>query len=163
MKRLFLIRHAKSSWVNPGLRDHDRPLSAKGARQLDLMRDEIHAAGAFDGPVVCSTANRARLTLKGLLGGTSLACVAFEQALYTFDHQDLLAWMEHRHEDQLTLIGHNPAMEDLADLLLEPGPGHLSTCAFVAMEINSPSWSNLSTEPASLVRFLTPKIMRGTR
>jgi len=163
VRRLFLIRHAKSSWVNPGLSDHDRPLNARGARQLDLMRDEIHAAGAFDGPVFCSTANRARLTLKGLLGGTRPACVAFEQALYAFDHRDLLAWMDDRHEDQLTLIGHNPALEDLADRLLQPGPGHLPTCAFVAMEISSSSWSNLSTARASLVRFLTPKIMRGAR
>jgi len=159
MKRLFLIRHAKSSWADPGLSDHDRPLNARGARQLELMRDVIHAAGAFDGPIFCSTALRARLTLTGLLGAKMSASVEFEPALYTFDYRDLLEWMEDRSEDQLTLVGHNPALEDLADHLLQPGPDRLPTCAFLSIETASQTWSDVANTRASLVRFLTPKTM----
>lgn len=155
MKQLFLIRHAKSSWTDPSLRDHDRPLNGRGRRQLDLMRGVIHASGAFVGPVFCSTARRARLTLEGLLDNAQPASVTFDPALYTFDHQDLLDWLAERDEDRLTLIGHNPALEVLADSLLRPGPGHLPTCAFLAIELNGTSWCNPG--PARPVRFETPR------
>ena len=65
MKQLFLIRHAKSSWKERGLSDHDRPLSGRGRRQLGIMGPRVRNAGALDAAVFCSTATRARLTLKG--------------------------------------------------------------------------------------------------
>ena len=157
MKKLYLIRHAKSSWKDPGLHDLDRPLNGRGRRQLDIMKDLIQASGALDRSVFCSTAMRARLTLAGLLGSRSPVSVEFDDALYTFDDDDLLDWLDGREEDQLTLIGHNPALEDLADRLLKPGPGHLPTCAFVAMAISADSWTNLDQAPARLLMFETPK------
>lgn len=157
MKKLYLIRHAKSSWKDPGLHDLDRPLNGRGRRQLEVMRDLIHANGAFNGPVFCSTAMRARLTLAGLLGDCPPELAHFDEALYTFDDDDLLDWLDDRAEDQITLIGHNPALEDLADRLLKPGPGHLPTCAFVAMAISTRSWKNVEQAPARLLMFATPK------
>jgi phosphohistidine phosphatase len=155
MKHLFLIRHAKSSWADPDLRDHERPLNGRGRRQLDVMRHVIHSSGAFAGPVFCSTARRARLTLDGLLDNTRPTSVAYDPALYTFDHQDLLDWLGERDDERLTIIGHNPALENLADSLLRPGPGHLPTCALLAIELNGTNW--VSPGPARLVRFATPK------
>jgi len=157
MKKLFLIRHAKSSWKDPGLHDLDRPLNGRGRRQLDIMRELIHANGAFDGPVFCSTALRARLTLAGLLGDRSPDVAHFDEALYTFDDDELLDWLDDREENQLTLIGHNPALEDLADRLLKPGPGHLPTCAFVGMAMPVTSWKNIEQAKARLLVFATPK------
>ncbi|TVR64227.1 MAG: histidine phosphatase, partial [Candidatus Competibacteraceae bacterium] len=81
MKRLFLIRHAKSSWKYRGLRDHDRPLNGRGRGQLELMRDVVQAQGALDGPVFCSTARRARLTVEGLLAGAVQPRVEFDSRL----------------------------------------------------------------------------------
>ncbi|MEE4637446.1 MAG: histidine phosphatase family protein [Wenzhouxiangella sp.] len=155
MIRLFLIRHAKSSWTDPSLPDHDRPLNGRGRRQLDVMGRVIHASGAFAGPVFCSTALRARLTLDGLLDKAQPPLVTFDPALYTFDHQDLLDWLAEHDEERLTIIGHNPALEDLADSLLQPGPGHLPTCAFLAIELSGTSWRNPGL--ARLVRFETPR------
>ncbi len=157
MKELFLIRHAKSSWADPELRDHDRPLNDRGRGQLDLMRDAIQQAGAFDGPVFCSTAARAQLTLNGLLADAQPSSIDIDPALYTFDCRELLAWLAARSEDRLTLIGHNPALEDLAALVLRPGPGHLPTCAFVHMALALDDWRRFNGAPARLVRFLTPK------
>ncbi len=163
MKKLYLIRHAKSSWKDCRLHDLDRPLNGRGRRQLDVMRELIHATGAFEGSVFCSTAMRARLTLAGLLGDASPEMVEFDGALYTFDDDDLFDWLEAREERSLTVIGHNPALEDLADRLLKPGPGHLPTCAFVAMEISANAWRDLEQAPARLLTFATPKqVAAGT-
>ncbi|MFP4207455.1 MAG: SixA phosphatase family protein [Wenzhouxiangella sp.] len=155
MKQLFLIRHAKSSWSDPSLSDHERPLNDRGKRQIKVMRRLIHAGGAFRGAVFCSTAARARATLDGLLGNTRSASVTFEPALYTFDHQDLLEWLGEREEERVTVIAHNPALEDLADLLLRPGPAHLPTCAFLAMVLEGQRWCK--PESVRLVQFATPK------
>lgn len=157
MKHLFLIRHAKSSWKEPGLRDHDRPLAGRGRRQLKIMGGIVREAGALDVPVFCSTATRARQTLSGLLCDRACARIEFDSKLYTFDYQDLIDWLAQREEDRLTLVGHNPAFEDLVDHLLADGPGHLPTCSFVHLELPVESWSDLDGKTGRLLRLVTPK------
>lgn len=161
MKHLFLIRHAKSSWTDPGLADHDRPLAAKGRRQLEVMREIVGAAGALAVPVFCSTAVRARQTLQGLLADRRSPRIEFDPDLYTFDSRDLLRWLGKRREDALTLVGHNPAFEDLVDRLLVKGPGHLPTCSFVHIELAVDGWSDLDGKPGRLRQWVTPKTAAG--
>ncbi len=157
MKQLFLIRHAKSSWKEPGLRDHDRPLAGRGRRQLGIMGPIVRDAGALDVPVFCSTATRARQTLRGLLTGQATPPVEYDADLYTFDHRDLLDWLRQCEQERLTLVGHNPAFEDLADYLLVNGPGHLPTCSFLHLELPVESWRQLKGNSGHLLRFETPK------
>jgi len=157
MKKLYLIRHAKSSWAEPGLRDHDRPLAARGRRQLDVMRPVIEAGGAFDGPIFCSTAKRARQTLKGLLSSSVRPDIEFDPALYTFDYRDLLDWLAPQQEPVITLVGHNPAFEDLAGHLLAEAPGHVPTCGFLHIELAVDDWQSLDDQPGRLLQFATPK------
>ena len=159
-KTLFLIRHAKSSWKERGVRDHERPLAGRGRRQLEVMRAVVRASGALDGPVFCSTATRARQTLNGLLGEMA-ARIAFDPDLYTFDYRDLLDWLGQREEDRMTLVGHNPAFEDLVDHLLPAGPGHLPTCSFLHIELSVENWQDLEDKPGRLLRFATPKTVVG--
>lgn len=161
MKQLFLIRHAKSSWADPGLADHDRPLADKGRRQLELMREIVRAAGALEVPVFCSTAVRARQTLQGLLEDRAPAPVEFDPGLYTFDFRDLLRWLGQRQEDALTMVGHNPAFEDLADRLLIESRGHLSTCGFVHIELPIDDWRRVDGQRGALRQWVTPKTVRG--
>ena len=161
MKQLFLIRHAKSSWTEQGLRDHDRPLAGRGRRQLTLMGEIVRAAGALDGPVFCSTATRARQTLRGLLSDEAPARIAFDPDLYTFDYRDLLDWLGKRDEDRLTLVGHNPALEQLVEYLLHDGPGHLPTCSFLHIELAVQGWHDLDGKTGQLLRFATPKTVSG--
>jgi phosphohistidine phosphatase len=159
MKHLFLIRHAKSSWKERGVRDHERPLAGRGRRQLQLMGEIVRTAGALAGPVFCSTATRARQTLSGLLSHLASPGITFDPDLYTFDYRDLIDWLGRRDEDRLTLIGHNPAFEDLVDHLLTDGPGHLPTCSFLHIELSVHSWNDLDGRPGRLLRFATPKTL----
>ncbi len=157
MKHLFLIRHAKSSWKEPGLPDHDRPLAGRGRRQLKLMSGIVRAAGALDESVFCSIAARARQTLRGLLNGQASPPVEYDADLYTFDYRDLLDWLLQREEERLTLVGHNPAFEDLAAYLLPDAPGHLPTCSFLHIELPLKDWGALAESGGRLIRFVTPK------
>ncbi|MBV9802302.1 MAG: histidine phosphatase family protein, partial [Solirubrobacterales bacterium] len=68
-KRLFVLRHAKSSWDNPGLDDHERPLAARGRRALDVIAAHLAATGTEPELVLCSSARRTRETLDGIAVG----------------------------------------------------------------------------------------------
>ncbi len=161
MKQLFLIRHAKSSWKQRGLPDHERPLSSRGRRQLATMGPVIRSAGALDKLVFCSTAVRARLTLQGLLDPSVRPRTTFDQTLYTFDDRHLQAWLALREEDHITIVGHNPALEDFVDSLVPDGPGHLPTCSFLHIELPIQSWHDLDKKPGRLLRYDTPKRVRS--
>jgi phosphohistidine phosphatase len=69
MKRLYLLRHAKSSWDDAGLDDHDRPLAPRGERAGATIERHAREAGVRPGLVICSTAVRARQTLALVAGG----------------------------------------------------------------------------------------------
>ncbi len=161
MKQLFLIRHAKSSWKQRNLPDHERPLSGRGRRQLQTMGPVVRAAGALGHGVFCSTAVRARLTLQGMMDGYLQPRVVFDQTLYTFDDSDLRAWLAGREEDRVTIVGHNPALEDFVDRLVPDGPGHLPTCCFLHIELPIQRWDMLEGQPGRLLRYDTPKRVRS--
>ena len=67
MLRLMLLRHAKSSWDEPGIPDRDRPLSARGRRAAALMAMEIVSRGLLPDRILCSPARRTRETLAALV------------------------------------------------------------------------------------------------
>ncbi|MBW3604947.1 MAG: histidine phosphatase family protein [Actinobacteria bacterium] len=67
MRTLYLLRHAKSSWDDPTLADHDRPLAARGIRATSAVADHLRHARVFPDVVLCSAARRTRETLD-LLG-----------------------------------------------------------------------------------------------
>ncbi|MGB0696092.1 MAG: SixA phosphatase family protein [Rhodospirillaceae bacterium] len=147
MKRLLLLRHAKSDWQDDSLADHDRPLSARGQRASLSMshflasrwqpeagesaaprsEDKLDATSALPWPdlVLCSTALRAEETLAPLLEHLKPKKIRVEreQGIYTFDYPPLLARIKALPEAVTTvlMIGHNPAFERLADRLAGPG------------------------------------------
>src|SRR5947209_6480088 len=91
MKHLYLLRHAKSSWDDPALADSERPLAARGRR--DVKRIAAHAGAGSIAPdlVLCSPARRTRETLKGIAGALGpQARVRIEPRLYGADRDDLL-------------------------------------------------------------------------
>src|SRR5437763_8483276 len=150
-KRLFLLRHAKSSWDDPGLTDQDRPLAARGRKAAGLVRDHVREEGIRPALVLCSTAVRARETLEGV--GLSDE-VAFERELYGASADELLARLRRVPDDveSVMLIGHNPGMHDLAVLL--GGSGEVErkfpTGALATFELDG-VWRSLAPGAARLV------------
>jgi phosphohistidine phosphatase len=156
-KRLFLLRHAKSSWDDPGLADHDRPLAPRGRRATKLMASHLRQEGIRPALVLCSTAARARETVEGV--GLSDDAV-FERQLYGASADELLARLRRvPHEVESTmLVGHNPGMHDLALLLGAAGDVErkLPTGALVTLELDG-AWSELGPGAVELVAFVRPK------
>jgi phosphohistidine phosphatase len=125
VKRLLLMRHAKSDWTDAVLEDHDRPLNDRGRRDAPRMGRLLAAEGLVPDLVVCSTAVRARQTLEGLAAGGGLgeAAVVHEASLYLASPGTILAVARAAVGDaggepeRVLLIGHNPGMEELASRL----------------------------------------------
>ena len=126
MKQLHLIRHAKSSWEHPDLSDHQRPLNGRGRRAAPLvgqaMCAEIEVSGCEMPQFFVSTARRARETFDGLILGWPLLgeeVPNYDDALYTFDEADLIDWIAAANDDldTMAIVGHNPAMTELANFL----------------------------------------------
>ncbi len=160
MKFLFLIRHAKSSWADDSLSDRDRPLNARGQSQLAPLSVALAHHGAFAGEVHASTAARAQATLAGVLPKTFPETrVHICPELYTFDHQKLLHWL-HSIGDQETIavIGHNPALLELAHWLLKQSPAQLPTGSFMHLRIPVDHWHQLGKAKGKgkLEALLTP-------
>ena len=108
--RLWLLRHAKSSWDEPELDDRDRPLAPRGEQSADRMRDYVLAEGIRPAVVLCSSALRTRQTLARVLSalGPELE-VHIEPGLYTFDAASLLERVRAIPDGvSAMLIGHNP-------------------------------------------------------
>src|SRR5579864_3364127 len=86
-KHLHLLRHAKSSWDQPGLADHDRPLAPRGRRAAEAIARHLRASGVAPALILCSSARRAQETLARLgLSGT----VSIERGLYGASSEALL-------------------------------------------------------------------------
>jgi phosphohistidine phosphatase len=166
MHRLFVLRHAKSSWGNSNLADHDRPLTPRGRRAAGALAEHVATIGPPPTLVLCSTARRAQDTLavvrERLPDSTD---VLVEDELYGATAPELLARLRQVPEDipGVLLVGHNPGLEDLVRGLGRDGDpgliarvhgkfptGALATLAF------SGSWTDLGSEPATLEAFVVP-------
>lgn len=120
MTRLILMRHAKSSWSDPSLPDHDRPLNLRGRHAAQQMANALIARDYLPGAIICSTALRARETLAPLLqllNGT--VRLTLSRALYearSEHYPDIIraAAANSGQADTLILIGHNYAIQDVA-------------------------------------------------
>lgn len=168
MKRLFLLRHAKSSWDEPGLRDHDRPLAPRGQKATELVAGHLQRAGIRPELVLCSSARRTRETLDGIrpaLGDQ--AEVRIEADLYGASAPELVDVLRGVADEveSVMLIGHNPGIEDLALRLARPGPeveharAKFPTAALATLELEG-SWRTLGPEGAELATFVKPKDLR---
>lgn len=166
MHKLFVLRHAKSSWNNSSLADHDRPLAPRGQRAAEALAAHVATIDPPPALVLCSTARRAQDTLgpvqARLPAGTA---VLIEEELYGASASDLLDRLREVPEDtpSVLLVGHNPALEDLVCGLGRDGdPGLISrvhtkfpTAALATLAIPGP-WKSIGSGPATLEAFVVP-------
>jgi phosphohistidine phosphatase len=161
LRRLFLLRHAKSSWDDPELADHDRPLAPRGQRATELIAEHLRRESLAPALVLCSSARRTRDTLD-LLGPAGEARI--EPDLYGASASKLLERLRRVPDttESVMLIGHNPAIQDLALELagrgerLEDARRKFPTGALATLTF-SQSWRGLHAGSAELVAFVRPK------
>lgn len=128
-RSLFVLRHAKSSWDQPGLDDHDRPLAPRGVRASELLSAHLRREQIQPALILCSSARRARETLElavlgpdGGDGPRTSAEVQIEPALYTATASELIERLRRvpPGTSSVMLIGHNPALHTLVATLARP-------------------------------------------
>ncbi|MDE1466383.1 SixA phosphatase family protein [Aurantiacibacter sp. D1-12] len=165
MKRLGLLRHAKSDWDDLSLRDFDRGLNDRGRRGAKLMGDYIREYGANWDMAIASPAERVKRTLDA--SELDLP-VTFDEKAYLADASTLMTLVS-RHagnSDAVLVIAHNPGMQELAlNLVAHEDENDLfhnvmrkyPTAAFAMFELEIEDWSDLAPECGRLVHFARPR------
>jgi phosphohistidine phosphatase len=165
MKRLYLLRHAKSSWKDVSLADHDRPLAPRGRRASKGMARHLRDRGIEPDLIVCSSARRARETLDRIAPALGTTAIEIEPGLYGASARGLLGRL-HDVPDEIEsvmLIGHNPAMEELAIDLARPSPAaseltaKFPTGALAVLTFAASTWQKLGHGTAELVELVKPR------
>ena len=169
-KTLYLLRHAKSSWDDPAVPDHDRPLAPRGKEALGRLRRYVARRGLSPTVVLCSSARRAVMTFYGILpalpAGTA---VQIEDGLYAASSDQLLDRLRRVDDDaaSVLVIGHNPGLESLATALVGSGDAGLReqlaakfpTGALATITLSG-SWAELGPGRATLQAFVVPRALR---
>lgn len=166
MKRLFLLRHAKSSHEGPEVTDFERGLTQRGQGAARLMGEHMATQGWLPEQVLCSAARRAQETLEGLWQNwAAQPPVRVEGDLYGTGARELRERLQRLPEatDSVLLVGHNPAIQQLALDLAGSGEveayaamrAKFPTAALAVLEVGP--WHELYPGGAALVAFVRPK------
>ena len=159
MKRLILMRHAKSDWSHPGRSDHDRPLNRRGVKAAPAMGAWLIARGYAPDLALVSSAARTQETFR--LSG--LTCPAVTEAtLYNARAEAILKAVQGADETARTLIviGHQPGMQEVANRLLpEWEVDEYPTAKVAILEIPAPTWFELGWGDAKLIVEMAPKLL----
>jgi phosphohistidine phosphatase len=157
-RRLYVLRHAKSSWDDPGLSDHDRTLAPRGRKATKLLANHLREHDIRPSLVLCSTAVRAQETLQGIgLDGER----SIEKELYTASAGQWIARLNRVPEEteSVMAIGHNPALQQLVLALAgrsEQVERKFPTAALATLSLQC-SWSEVRPGCAELTGLVRPK------
>jgi phosphohistidine phosphatase len=165
--RIHLLRHLKSSWDEPGLPDHDRPLAPRGRRAGKLVCRYLRTTDVAPQLVLCSSALRAVQTWEAIQGAISADVeVEITDELYGADAASLLRLLNGVSEavPSVLVIGHNPGLEELAHALSGSGEtaaldklaAKYPTGALATLTLDGP-WDGLAPGGAHLDRFVVPR------
>ncbi len=169
MRQLLLLRHAKSSWDDPKLADHARPLNASGRAAAGMMRRAMRDLGLAPDIVLVSSARRTLQTLETLEPWDDTPLIEPMDALYLAAAPQLLQVLNSVAETarSVLLLAHNPGIHDLAMLLAgahalagtDPAirrlAGGFPTAALAEFAVAGP-WRTLTEGGGRLTRFLCP-------
>ncbi len=165
MKRLLVLRHAKSDRSDSALQDHDRPLASRGKAGAPQMGHALAALDTIPDAILTSTAVRARETAR--LAATAMGYggkIVEESALYAAPGNVLLNVLRDADDAAtLLLVGHNPGLEELIGLLtgsMDAEPIlRLPTAGLACLALEIEDWSHIYAQCGLLHWFLTPRIV----
>jgi len=163
VKTLLLLRHAKSSHADEGLKDFDRPLKQRGIEDAGLIGDFIRKRKIEPDLVVVSPAERTRQTADITLKSARMKVeLTFDQRIYEASSRVLLSVLRQINDTSNTvmLIGHNPGLEELLEALTGEGLT-LPTAALACIELEIENWSKARAGSGHLKFRMTPKELKA--
>lgn len=162
-RRLILTRHAKSSWDDPAMRDHDRPLNLRGRRAALELGEWLHSRGYEPDEVLCSTAERTRETWARAAAAPLEVTprVTYVEALYHAAPGTMLEVLRGAGGDCVMMIGHNPGIAEFAALLPARPPAHpdfrrYPTAATLVVDFQIADWREARPGTGSVLDFFVP-------
>jgi phosphohistidine phosphatase len=169
MRRLMLLRHAKTERAQPGERDRDRKLTKRGRSDAPLIGAYMVRHGLVPDLALVSSATRAQETWALIANCFATAPAAInEERIYNADPQRLMELLtETEAAKSLIVVGHNPGLHDLAVQLIASGDVEarerigegLPTSGLVVIDLAFDDWSRLHPHAGRLERFVSPRLI----
>lgn len=161
MKTLYLVRHAKSSWTNANMSDHDRTLNDRGERDAPEMGKRLFKRKPQPTLIICSSAVRAETTATILAEAISypLSDLKIDERLYGAETSDVLAIIRELDNaiDCAMLVGHNPTFTTLINSLGGSQIDNVPTCGMAVLKVPTNTWSKIGQVQGELLDFDYPK------
>ena len=161
MKTLYLLRHAKSSWDNPDLKDFERPLAERGIGDVPTMVQRFKARDSAVDCIICSPAVRTKTTAKMWAQqlGVSGDNVGSNPELYFAGSPMFLKAASLLDDDcnAAMLVGHNPAITEFVNEMADSDVDNIPTCGLVELSLPIDEWSKIEFSSAEIVNFDFPK------
>lgn len=146
MKTLLLLRHAKSSWKQPDINDHDRPLNKRGKKEAPEVGKYLKAHDLVPDLILSSTARRAQDTAQAVADESGYEReIGLYQDLYLSDtacYLDIIQSLPDTSK-RVLVVGHNPVMDELLTLLTDVAQ-HMTTAALAQIDLPISSWQELN-------------------
>lgn len=163
MKTLILMRHAKSSWDDPTLGDHARPLNGRGRVSADAMGDWLRNRKYIPDQALVSDSARTRETF------ARLGCICdtrFDSDLYHASGQGMHKVLKTAKGKSILMLGHNPGIAEFAESLVKEPPDHARffdypTCATLVATFDIGDWSELRVNTGTALDFAIPRELTG--
>jgi len=169
MRRLMLLRHAKTERAAPGERDRDRKLMKRGRADAPLIGAYMEHHRLTPDLALVSPATRAQETWALVAGAfAKTPRLVSDERIYNASPETLLAVIAGaRKADTLLLVGHNPGLQDLAVRMIAAGDvdmreqlkEKLPTSGLVVIDLPIDDWSRIHPHAGRLERFVSPRLI----
>ncbi len=161
MLTLYLLRHAKSSWNEPHLKDFDRPLNKRGKRDAPFMGDVFFRLGIKPDLIVSSPAERAITTARIVAEHIKYSPnkIVRNENIYYAESKKLVQLINELPDEakKVILVGHNPTFTDTINYLSDYNLSNLPTCSMVGIDFNADSWKEITKNSGRVTLHEFPK------
>ena len=161
MKKLYLIRHAKSDWSDDSQSDFERGLNKRGEKAILTMAKVLKEKNIMPDLILSSSAKRTKLTSEGLSKNIGYkGKIKYSDTLYMAEPEEVLHMIQEIKDkyDTVFIVGHNPETTELTELLVDEYIYNVPTLGIVALNVDSEHWGNIKAENVTLDFFIYPKM-----
>lgn len=165
MMNLFLCRHAKSSWSEPGLADKERPLNERGKNDAPLMGNILKNKQEFPDLIISSPAKRALKTAKIIAEKLDYKTknIEINKNLYMAGINEFIDVISHINKEHknVMLFSHNYGITDFANYISNSDIQNIPTCGIVKISFVIKNWQEIQNTKGNLQYFIYPKMFKN--
>jgi len=163
LKTLLLVRHAKSSWDDPGLSDFERPLNERGKKDAPAMAERLYERGIKIDSFISSPARRARKTAEQFAKKykKDKDDLVLKTELYMASDEAFNSVVEKLNDnmDCVAIFSHNPGITEFANGLTDARTDNIPTCGIFAISIEAKKWAKFKEAKKKFLFFDYPKAL----